>query len=58
MSHIGTWETPDRRLIRLRSALDSTAQSMGDTVSKAVDLEARRRAMEDYLRRFREGEQR
>ncbi|KKL13623.1 hypothetical protein LCGC14_2523920, partial [marine sediment metagenome] len=31
---------------------------MGDTVSKAVDLEARRRAMEDNLRRFREVEQR
>ncbi|KKN34493.1 hypothetical protein LCGC14_0792880, partial [marine sediment metagenome] len=50
------YETPDRRLMRLRSALDSTAQSMGDTVSKAVDLEDRRRAMEDSLRQFRQVE--
>ncbi len=56
MTHIGTFETPDRRLARLRSALDTTAQSMGDTVNKAVDLESRRRAMEDNLRRFREVE--
>ena len=58
MAHIGSFETPDTRLARLRSALDSTAQSMGDTVTDAVDLEARRRAMEENLRRFREVEAR
>ena len=52
------FETPSVRLNRLRTALDSTAQSMGDTVTQAVDLEARRRAMEDNLRRFREVEAR
>jgi hypothetical protein len=31
---------------------------MGDTISDAVDLEGRRRAMEDNLRRFRQVEQR
>ncbi len=56
MPHIGVWETPDRRLQRLRSALASTSQSMSDTVTKAVDIEARRRTMEDELRRFREVE--
>ncbi len=55
---LGTYETPDRRLMRLRTALDSTAQDMGKTVSDAVDLEARRRAMEDNLRRFRDFERR
>ncbi len=58
MAFIGIYETPSARLARLRSALSSTAQSMGDTVSQAVDLEARTRAMEDSLRRFREVEQR
>ena len=54
MSHIGSFETPDRRLARLRTQLDSTTQSMGDTVTDLVDLEARRRTMEDNLRRFRQ----
>ena len=59
MTHgIGQFETSDRRLARLRAALDATAQSMGDTVSQAVDLEARRRAMEENLQRFREVERR
>ncbi|KKL80715.1 hypothetical protein LCGC14_2002010, partial [marine sediment metagenome] len=58
MTFPGEYEVPSVRLMRLRSALASTAQSMGDTVSDAVDLEARRRAMEDNLRRFREVERR
>ena len=56
MSHgspipIGAFETPDVRLARLRTQLGSTSQSMGDTVTGLVDLEARRRAMEDNLRK-------
>ncbi len=57
MAFLGSFETAAKRLARLRSALESTAQSMGDTVTQAVDLESRRRAMEDNLRRFREVEQ-
>ena len=53
-----SFETPDVRIARLRTQLDSTVQSLGDTVTGLVDLEARRRAMEDNLRRFREVEQR
>ncbi len=56
MALLGFYEDPTLRLARLRSALDSTSQSMGDTVNKAVDLEARRRAMEDSLRQFRQVE--
>ncbi len=58
MTFPGEYEVPSVRLARLLSDLGSTAQSMGDTVSKAVDLEGRSRAMEDNLRRFREVEQR
>ena len=58
MAFIGIFETPSVRLNRLRTQFDSTSQSMGDTVTDAVDLEARRRAMEDNLRRFREVEAR
>ncbi len=62
MSHgspipLGAFETPDVRLARLRTQFQSTTQSFGDTVTAAVDLEARRRAMEDNLRRFRQVEQ-
>ena len=53
---LGTFETPDRRLARLRTALESTSQGLDDTISKAVDLEDRRRAMEDALRQFRQVE--
>ncbi|KKM14317.1 hypothetical protein LCGC14_1707340, partial [marine sediment metagenome] len=37
---------------RLRTALESTAQDVGDTATQLVDLEGRRRAMEDSLRQF------
>ncbi|KKL23723.1 hypothetical protein LCGC14_2422520, partial [marine sediment metagenome] len=57
MAFIGIFESPSVRLTRLRSALESTAQDVGDTATQLVDLEARRRAMEDNLRRFREVEQ-
>ena len=50
---LGDFETIDRRLRRLRSEMDSTVTSMGDTVTKGVDLEARRRTLEDGLRQFR-----
>jgi len=49
---LGSFETVDVRLNRLRNAMSSTTKSMGDTVTKAVDLETRRRTMEDGLRRF------
>ncbi len=55
---LGSFETVDARLRRLRNAMSSTEKSMGDTVSKAVDLEARRRAMEENLRKFRDVERR
>lgn len=55
---LGSFETVDVRLQRLRSALESTAQSMEDTVSQAIDLEDRRRAMAESLQLFRQVEQR
>jgi hypothetical protein len=55
---LGSFETPDVRLMRLRTQLGSTTQSMEDTVADAIDLEDRRRAMEESLRLFREVEQR
>ena len=50
----GMFEVPSVRLARLRTALGSTAQGLEKTVGDALDLEDRRRAMEDSLRRFRE----
>ena len=52
------YEVPGVRLARLRTALSSEAQGLEKTVSDAVDLEDRRRAMEDSLKRFREVERR
>ena len=58
MALLGFYEDPTLRLARLRSALDSQMQGLDDTVDKAVDLEDRRRAMEDSLRQFRQVERR
>src|SRR3990170_3404032 len=58
MARLGSYERPAQRIGRLRNALMSTERSMGDTVTKAVDLEARRRTMEENLKRFRQVEQR
>ncbi|HLE80079.1 MAG TPA: hypothetical protein VJA25_02170, partial [Dehalococcoidia bacterium] len=55
---LGDYERPAQRIGRLRNALMSTERSMGDTVTRAVDLEARRRTMGENLQRFRQVEQR
>ncbi|KKK74792.1 hypothetical protein LCGC14_2880200, partial [marine sediment metagenome] len=52
MAFLGSFETAAKRIARLRTQLESTAQGIGDTATQLVDLEGRRRAMEDSLRQF------